>query len=478
MTLSLAKRTCCIVFVVLALGCGGGLPRAPSSSLPAYTYAIAPPPVGSWLLGVEATIERAPSAKLVAPWAVGAVRDLAVVEGGGLAPVKQEGDGWVIPECVARCTLSYAIDLAALASSCHRMDCEHRVGDAVLGQASAFMLVPDPIGSARVRVRVTGSSRERFATGLERDPAGGYTIRAGELGEASYTAFGTLRRAHVAVAGARLDVAFLGAPVDMGDAGVLGWIGDSASCVAQLFGRFPTDATVFIVPVSGADHVLFGRVLSLTGASAALLFGDATSRVSQPRDWVVVHEFLHLGSPSFVGEGHWLEEGLATYYEPIVRHRAGFTTEAELWGHFLREMPRGLRKGGDAVDLEDRSDIDSTYWGGALFALLADIRIREATRGVHSLDDVMRAALAREGDATHVARVADFIRMGDEVTGIHALADVHDSWVVRGENVSIADLFAKLGVEADENAGPKGVSFDDHAPMADVRRAIGARGGR
>ena len=53
------------------------------------------------------------------------------------------------------------------------------------------------------------------------------------------------------------------------------------------------------------------------------------------------------------------------------------------------------------------------YWGGALFALMADVRIREATRRA-SLDDVMRAALARGGDATHVWTVADVIALGDD----------------------------------------------------------------
>src|SRR6185312_13441959 len=194
----------------------------------------------------------------------------------------------------------------------------------------------------------------------------------------------------------------------------------------------------------------FGRVMSLTGASVVLLFGDRASAAGSRDDWVVVHELFHLGCPSFVGEARWLEEGLATYYEPILRARAGWMTEARLWAHFVREMPRGLRGAEDPQSLEDRDDIDATYWGGALFALLADLRIRAAAPGDaspgRSLDDVMRAARAELGDATRVATLADFLRVGDRAAGGAGLSAVHDIWAVRGENPDLEALWARLGV--------------------------------
>ena len=47
-----------------------------------------------------------------------------------------------------------------------------------------------------------------------------------------------------------------------------------------------------------------------------------------------MHELYHLGFPSFQGEGKWLDEGLATYYEPMIRARAGLRTETSLWDEF------------------------------------------------------------------------------------------------------------------------------------------------
>jgi predicted metalloprotease with PDZ domain len=458
-------------------------PRAPGSARASYSYVITPPPEGSWTLRVEATFEGAPGDRLQAPEAVEAIRAVALVGAAGPMPLSRQGDAWLAPACRARCAVRYEVDLEALAAACHRMDCDRRVGDAVLGRASTFMLRPDPMGDAVVRVRAAGPDADRFATGLRRDPAGGYVFAAREIGEASFTAFGAMRRAQVAVPGARLDLALLGPPLAMGDPGVEGFVSESASCVAALFGRFPVDATVFVVPVRGASSVVFGRVMSRAGASVALLVGDATPASNVHDEWVVVHELFHLGTPSFVGEGRWLEEGLATYYEPIARERAGWMTEADLWSHFVREMPRGLRGPTDARDLEARDDIDSTYWGGALFALVADVDIRVASGGARSLDDVIRAVLDREGDGTHASRVADFLRDGDAAARSEALSGAYGSWAVRGENPDLDALWRKLGIARAEGAPgsePVKIVLRDDAPLAAVRRGIAAsrlRGG-
>jgi hypothetical protein len=451
-----------------ALGCAT---HVPVLSRPVCVYVIAPPAAGSWVLRVEATFERSPSARLVAPEAGDALREVALSRDGVVVSLSRDEGGFLAPDCTSRCTVRYALDLDALASSCHRMDCERRVGDSVLGRASSVLLRPEPLGDAILRLRVGGGDADRFATGLRRDPDGGYVFGARELGEASFTAFGSLRQRRLEVPGARLDVVSLGRPLAMGDPAMLRWMQESAACVANLFGRFPTDATVFVVPVPGARQVVFGRVMSLAGASVALLFGDETLAASSREDWVVVHELFHLGCPSFVGEGHWLEEGLATYYEPVLRERAGWMTEADLWSHFAREMPRGLRVAGEPLALEERDDIDSTYWGGALFALVADVRIRRATANARSLDDVMRAVLAREGDATHTTTVAAFVRIGDEATGTRELADVYESWARRGENIDLGSLWRDLGVR-DRRTAPGGADLQADAPLVAVRRAI------
>jgi hypothetical protein len=444
---------------------------SPGGPPPAYEYLVTPPPRGSWIVGVEARLERAPSERLVAPESEGALGDVRIAEGTRWEPVERGGNAWLAPACRRACTLRYVVDLAKLGEGCRGMDCARRVGDAVIGSAAVWMLRPDPSGDAAIHVALRGGDAARMATGLRADGRGGFALRTRELGEASYTAFGDFRRADAAVPGATMRLALLGAPLTMGDDAVTGWVAGAAGCVATLYGRFPVDATVFVLPVRGADELVFGRVMSLAGASVALLFGTEARAGSSHDDWVAVHELFHLGTPTFVGEGHWLEEGLATYYEPVLRERARWMDEAALWRHFAREMPRGLRKDGSPPALEDRDDIDSTYWGGALFALLADVRIRAATGSARSLDDVLRASLARLGDATHAATVAEFLRLGDEVTGTRVLADLYARDAVAGEPVDLDALWRSLGVVRQADGA---VALRDDAPLSAVRRAISA----
>ena len=433
---------------------------APSSC----EYAIAPPASGSWILHVEARFERATSERLVAPEAGAGIRQVSLVEDGTSRLLARQGDAWLAPSCRARCTLRYDVDLAAVAAGCRRIDCLHRVGDAFIGSAVIWMLRPEPMEGATIRVTVQGGDASRFATGLRRDPHGGYAMRSRELGEASYTAFGQLRPTRVDVpGGGALEVVPLGPPL------AIGWVRDAAACVARLYGRFPAEATVFVVPVSGADEVVFGRVLSLAGGSVALLVGSDTPASAEHGDWVVVHELSHLGTASFVGEGHWLEEGLATYYEPVLRERAGWMREEDLWKHFASQMPRGVHKDGEPSSLEERDDIDSTYWGGALFCLLADVRLRTVSHGKRSLDDVLRASLARLGDATHEAKLADFLRVGTEATGSGALGEVYWHFAIGGEPVDLEGIWRSLGIVLQPDGS---VSLRDDAPLAAVRHGI------
>ncbi len=473
-----ASAALAVVIFAVAVACSRKA-AAPPGEAPTYSYVLDLPAAGSWSLGVEATFERAPSDALVAGGSRGAVRAVAMLDArGGSRTVEPRGEAWIVPECRASCRLRYTVDLDALASGCNTLDCARRVGDAVVGSASAWMLVPEPSGDAVLHVRVGSGDRARFATGLRRADGDGYVLRARELGEASYTAFGSMRTEHERVAGASLDIELLGRPLAMTDRGAVDWVRNGAACVGGLFGRFPVDATVFVVPVAGADEVVFGRVFSLAGASVVLLFGSDTRAETAHDDWVVVHELFHLGTPSFVGEGHWLEEGLATYYEPILRERAHWLSEADLWRHFVDEMPRGLRKADSPPSIEERDDIDSTYWGGALFALLADVRTLQETRGRRSLDDGLRAVLAREGDATHEARVKDFVQTCDEASGTQATAQVYKDFAMHGGAVDLDGMWRSLGIEAQEGGGAPGsspsVRLHDDAPLGWVRRAIAA----
>jgi len=92
-------------------------------------------------------------------------------------------------------------------------------------------------------------------------------------------------------------------------------------------------------------------------------------------DWVLVHEMTHLALPDVGPEHAWLSEGLATYVEGVERVQAGNRAETDFWAEAARSMPRGLPQAGDE-GLDHTHTWGRTYWGGALFCLLADLDIR------------------------------------------------------------------------------------------------------
>ena len=444
-----------------------------------WSYEVEAPAAGSRVVSVEATFDAAHTERLGIPKeAAPYVRDVKVRDGAGTyRTVERRGDEWFERSCNTRCTVTYEIDLGDLAAHCgDEVDCARRVGSATLSPALQWLVHPMPRTDVPVTVRVHPTDVTQFASGMSTNEpeATTYSFRSFDLDEGSFTAFGPMRRTTIVVPGknghrGRLDVAVLGTTkYAMPDTEIRAWVEEAANVTVPLFGRFPVDhATLFVVPARGENEVVFGKVLSLAGASVVVVVGDKMQGTARHRDWVLVHELFHLGFPTFRGEGRWLGEGLATYYEPILRARAGWTTEAEVFRQFARNMPRGQAPRGSSAGLSARDDLDTIYWGGAMFCLAADVRIREETKGKHSLDDVIRAALERGGDATHVWTVHDVVALGDRVTGTTVLSEMYERHAARGERIDLDGILASLGVPSNT-----GADADDTRPLAWIRRRI------
>lgn len=447
-------------------------PRAAGS----WTFDVEAPPEGSRTLVVEATFENARTERIgVSRDSAPYVRDVLVRTGAGYRTVERRGKEWFEPSCLRHCTVRYRIDLGELASACgDEVDCARRVNDSTLSPSLAWLLHPVPRTDVPVYLRVKGSTDKTFASGMHAtdDTGTSFSFRSYDLDEGSFTAFGPLRRYRVEAQKGLIDVVVLGRTrYAMSDEAIRSWVEEAAGVVTPLFGRFPVDhTTLFVVPAKGEDEVVFGKVLSLAGASVALVVGDRMLEQARHQDWVLVHELFHLGFPTFRGEGRWLGEGLATYYEPVLRARAGWTSAPEIFGQFARNMPRGMpSRGSSSAGLASREDLDSIYWGGALFCFTADVRIREETKGKKSLDDVVRAALARGGDATKVWSVADVVKLGDEVTGTTVLSEMYRQYAARGDRIDLDGLLASLGIERNDEGV---IALDDSRPLAWVRKEI------
>jgi hypothetical protein len=369
--------------------------------------------------------------------------------------------------------LSYVVDLAKLAGHGHDFDRAARVGESFIAPMSSILLVPEPLTTdITVTVEVTAPSSIGVAVGLARTEAPNtYRLMAHEIPVATYLTFGKLTQRTLDIDGARLEVAQLDGALDQSFDELTAWITTSARAVRDFYGVFPVPrASVTVIPVPGRDSVVFGKVLPESEPGIALLVGRHAARKAMYSDWILVHELFHLGVPSFLEEGKWLDEGLATYYEPIIRVRAGLYTETEMWTEFATSMPQGL-PAFEKLGLEKADDRAGIYWGGALACLVADVeaRKREPRRG---LEVGLRALRDGGGNASEVWSLAEVVGTVDRALAAPTLTPIMKAHVRRGTPFDLPAFFAALGVIRNAQGV---VQLSDSAPLAAVRHAITAK---
>jgi predicted metalloprotease with PDZ domain len=136
----------------------------------------------------------------------------------------------------------------------------------------------------------------------------------------------------------------------------------------------------------------------------------------------------------------------------------------------VRGLPQGLPGRGDE-GLDRTHTWGRTYWGGALFWLLADVGIRERTGNRFGLEHALRAVVAQGGSIAERWPLRRALEVGDRAVGTKVLEELYAKMSSAPANVDLDALFGRLGVAV----RGKTVEFDDDAPLARVRRAISER---
>jgi hypothetical protein len=245
------------------------------------------------------------------------------------------------------------------------------------------------------------------------------------------------------------------------------WILDSATAVQAYYGRFPVQALRIEIDGVEGHGAQSGITFAYDGALIRVGVGRFSSATDLKRDWIMTHEMVHLTFPKLADQQVWLEEGVATYVEPIARAQAGQLSEETIWTDMVEGMPKGLPATNDQ-GLDNTHTWGRTYWGGALFFLLADVRIREQTANRLGLQDALRAILRAGGNNEMSWDVRRALVAGDQATGTHVLIELYEEMHARPVTPDLAKLWQGLGVKRTA----RGIEFDDSAPQASVRRAI------
>src|SRR5262249_26228304 len=160
----------------------------------------------------------------------------------------------------------------------------------------------------------------------------------------------------------------------------------------------------------------------------------------------------------------------STYVEPVARAQIGQMPVSEVWSQFVHDMSQG-QPGPDDQGLDVTHTWGRTYWGGAMFCLLADVEIREHTHNAKGLQDALRAIVDHGGDITEDWDIERALAIGDTATGTRVLRNLYAQMKDKPSPVDLDQLWNKLGIKRGEDGG---VIFNDKAVDAAIRRAITA----
>lgn len=273
------------------------------------------------------------------------------------------------------------------------------------------------------------------------------------------------------VGGAAIQVDFAEGDLDLSQAEVVSWVQTSARSVAMYYGRFPVSrARVLIEPIEGDSDSIHGTTWGGVGGFPAVTrirLGQHVTENDLQHDWVMTHEFVHTALPGLDDDQHWMEEGLATYIEPIARAESGRLSAAKVWGEFLHEMHYGEPEQGDR-GLNETHTWARTYWGGAMFCLVADVTIRRQTGNRKGLEDAVRAIVESGGGIDKDWSLERTLDIGDHATGTKVLTEMYAKWSETPVEVDLQQMWKELGVSEDKS----GVKLDPGAPLAAIRDAI------
>jgi hypothetical protein len=253
----------------------------------------------------------------------------------------------------------------------------------------------------------------------------------------SHAAFGRFDEIEVEAAGVRAHAALLGPVRGLDRAAAERWLRDAVRIASGSDGRFPAGALHVLVIPGGSEP--FGSVARGGGASVLLFVPTSFDRDKLARNWVLPHELSHLLLPFVKHEDAWLAEGLATYYQEVLRARAGVIGEDEALANIARALRSAQHEGtGRTLCDESRHMHQShayraVYWGGAGALLLADLALRERSAGALSLDDLLK-------------QIREEARMAPAYSARELLA--------RMDELSHSALFRALGERCEASAFP------------------------
>ena len=309
-----------------------------------------------------------------------------------------------------------------------------------------------------------------------------------------YIAFGKYHRYDYKVKDVNLSLVILGDIWRFEDHELLSLYKKIATYEINLFGSCPYDKIVMIIQRYPGTADLPGYAWSGYSdcGSITLAIDEKTEPGNPAWDGIgtfIAHEFFHIWNGNAISfekspgtefnTAGWFTEGFTVYYEYLISVRSGVISKedfyqgiARMYQNYLDNSQRANCSMSEAAlrFSEGEDFFHLFYKGGALAALMTDIKIRELTQNKRSLDDVMRLLYEQHTTSKNQTE-EDLLKAFNEVAGAD-LSNFFRTYVYGTKELPFLDYLEIAGLEITEVETDKpylGVSFP---PPAENQKAV------
>ncbi len=333
----------------------------------------------------------------------------------------ETGNGeWIAEDWKAGQCLSYRADLAAISAQ-HDSDVGLRLGDDLVSAPQLWLLRPDVQGDANAELRIALPAGWSISAPWHEQPPSApmrntqpvsapgknifFSIPNTPANWSAAVAIGQFEQERIALPGGVLRLTILHGANAEQRTKLHDWLAHVSRTVLSAYGRLPLgDVQVLMLPVGSlgmaqravaalaARPVHFGQSIRGEGNALELLIDPTRPAAEFDADWIAVHELSHLMHPYLGDRGSWLAEGLATYYQNILRARSGLLTPVQAWDRMRKSLtdasatPYRDTLEEAARNMHRTHGFDRVYWSGAMYWLTVDRDLRRASGGKQSVE--------------------------------------------------------------------------------------------
>ncbi|QQR89053.1 MAG: hypothetical protein IPJ88_12620 [Myxococcales bacterium] len=304
----------------------------------------------------------------------------------------------------------------------------------------------------------------------------GYMVQKDAFLFESYALFGEFEKKTFSSNDATFSIARLHGLEKIDWQNIEAWLTSSARAVASLFGEFPRKHVQVLLVSSGWSRDTVQLGLAGRGGNASVLFFLAKNATPDAlrKDWVATHELSHFVTPYVKRSDMWISEGIATYYQEVLRLRAGLQSPEQAWSNLYLGMRAGQNGGTGRTLREESKETRRTrayrrvYWAGAAMAMTVDIMSRMSSDNHKSLDSALQELYKCCGTSKRAWSAEQMASRMDHVFGQSFWGRMTARYLDSVDFPEVNSWFRLMGI----NRKGKAMEFDDNAPLAFVRKAI------